>query len=1532
MAAAQLLDFTGKTPDQVKASLKRYRNSAVKAVAGLGDIPEGVLDETRLTQVLTIETSLLRLRSCVEQCYARHIELLAEAREDTEAAEEELEEFINACEKDLSQIRIFQSRRPPPDPAVQDRVPLHDPYMYRDLDRPGPAYRRPGDRTLEIDTDSGLEVVKLPPSKLPEFSGSYSDWPAFWDQFHSTVGKRKGMAKVTKFTYLKTCLKGEPAELLRGMPVTENNYSEAVKMLRLRYVDERMVLREQLDALIATQSVQTANPIALRKLVNLFTERTLLLRSVGITRGYFMLSYLLVRKLDHETRRAWEIFRAETKEAREQRQVLSDQNEETEPEDPDEKAKRVNEEQDNEYETLLAFLMDRMAAIERAGKGLKYDNPAPPRKVNSLAECDQPRTTPGKSPRQPQPQQAHTESVSVNPGFSSGTQSGNTGSSNFPCACCKKSGHGLTKCPNFVKLSPAQRHTIVKNSGLCFNCISGRHRTPECKSKFTCRFCKRSTHHSLLHREEVTAAAATGDCDPTQCAGIFVTDSVNSTASEFCTDSVNVAATPSNAVPTRSKGISCTDSANSVTRGAVVFLCTVKMPLVNAQGGLTSVRAMLDTGSQCNVITERIAKKLGWPIAKTTTTIQGVGSAPVQGTLGTIGFPVLLPDKSKYKVTAHVMEHAIGHLRTARFPPDFLKQFDGYPLADPEFHTADSVDMLIGIGNYHDFILKERVRKDQMWLQHTVFGWAVSGKPTKGGKDSTTQSAFRAATLLLQDPADTPYTESAAQDYTGYVASIVTDNGLQDFQRFWETEEPPDIAVRLFKKEEKECGDHYDETTTRSPDGRVIVSLPFREGSPSLGHSKSQAVRRFFSVEAKLLREPIFKEKYVEFMREFISMGHLERVSTDSEEPDPTRSFYVPHHGVLKESSTTTKLRVVFDASAKTSSGVSLNDNLLVGPRIQDEIFKILIRFRFYAIGMAGDVAKMYRQIGLHEEDRDFHRLIWREDPNQPLEIFRMTRVTYGITSSSYHAIRALQSAADYAELPTTESALRRDFYVDDFLGGALDVDTAHRLKEDLTKSLSKVCMPIRKWSSNSAELLARIPEEDRETATVEVAKEEQGVKTLGIAWNTQRDKFVFTVPAALKAHSVFLNLNPKITRRGLLSATATIYDPLGWLAPLVIRMKILFQNSWDDAAGWDDVLSADKIYGFRKWIEDLLRLEFLELPRKILDISHPVDSVLELVLFCDASEQAMAACVYVVTRPKNYGDFTTSRLLAAKTKLAPRKTQTVPRLELGAMLLGARLVRAIQQSMEPLPFRIAKISAHTHSTVALAWVHSEPARWGVFVGNRVREIQELIPPGQWSHVTTDQNPADLATRDNVTSLEGLDFWWSGPRSLLTMAWAAQSENQPDPTTLETPDVLAEVRKRKVVVGTTIIHDEKKIGVLPIETISDFGRLLRIAQTVLRVFKKKDEIDFTDSVKHRALTQLVKQDQEYHYGELFEILRGEKQLPSNHGLRKLNPILHEDGTIRVGGRLTHSALPEQTVRPSLRCDYMAFGRGTDLCL
>ena len=1161
------------------------------------------------------------------------------------------------------------------------------------------------------------------------------------------------------------------------------------------------------------------------------------------------------------------------------------------------------------YEELITFFNDRVSALERAARTLgRFENPPQSRKVGFTTESELRQA--GKAKRE-----KFTECVSSNPGFSSGGSPGtgsSPGYSQAPCACCKKSGHGLPRCPDFLKLSPMQRYSIVRNSGLCYNCISGRHRTPECKSKFTCRVCSRSTHHSLLHREEQTAAVATEGSPPGIGSGACqLTESVKQPPSgELATECEKTSAKDSSA----SKPTECVGYTG---RGSVVFLCTVRIPLVNSQGALTSVRAMLDTGSQCNVITEEVAHKLGWPLQDVDVSIQGVGGASAQSTTGKIDFPVLLPGGDKLKCSAFVLPSAIGRLRTARFPPNFLKQFEGYPLADPTFHTAESVDLIIGMVNFNDFILQERVQVNNLWLQHTLFGWAVTGKPFKTtGKDPSTQSAFRVAHMVVNT--DSPFADSVYHDTDRYVPSLTTDNGLREFQKFWETEEPPAITAKVLKKEESRCHDHYEETTTYLSDGRVAVSLPFRPDAPNLGLSKPQAIRRFFSVEARLLREPKLQEEYIKFMREFIEMGHLELVPTESEEPKCSDCFYVPHHGVLKESSTTTKLRVVFDGSAKTSNGVSLNETLMVGPRVQDEIFKIVTRFRFHAIGMAGDVAKMYRQIALHDPDKDFHRLIWRESPDEELKIYRMTRVTYGITSSSYHAIRALQGATVHTTTTAAESALRRDFYVDDFLGGADCVEDALNLKTDLTNSLSKVCMPIRKWSSNSPEVLSQIPEADRETATVEVAKDEHGVKTLGVAWNTGRDKFVFRVPAALKTHSAILKSKPIITRRLLLSAIATVFDPLGWLSPLTVRMKILFQESWGETASWDDELSSSTIFGFRKWIEDLLKLEFLEIPRRVLDTVNYDDVNITLVLFCDASEKAMAACVYVLVMPTSrtpFFELPTSRLLAAKTKLAPKKTQTVPRLELGAMLLGARLVKAVQQSMEPLPLRNAQVAAYTDSTVALAWTQSEPARWSVFVANRVREIQDLIPPGQWRHVKTDQNPADLATRDNVSTLDNLDFWWNGPKFLTSLF-----EGTTVKISTETPEVLKEAKKKALVASVTVKEKERP-GVLPIEKISDFGRLLRIAQILVKVFakRKKDELDINidEYARRNGLAALVRQEQNVHMPDVVQLLQKEQPLPLSHAFRKLNPILHGDGTVRVGGRLTHSALPDGMVRPFL---------------
>ena len=172
---------------------------------------------------------------------------------------------------------------------------------------------------------------------------------------------------------------------------------------------------------------------------------------------------------------------------------------------------------------------------------------------------------------------------------------------------------------------------------------------------------------------------------------------------------------------------------------------------------------------------------------------------------------------------------------------------------------------------------------------------------------------------------------------------------------------------------------------------------------PTLGSSKAIAMRRFLNLEKKLNNDLSLKERHSSFIQECIDLGHLEKVPDD--QLDNPRNFYLPHHCVTKEDSSNTKLRVVFDASAKTTIGYSLNDCLLVGPKCQDDLFNILIRFRMFKIAMSADVAKMYRQVKLSLENRDLHRIIWRKNPTEPILTYRMTRVTYGVASSSFHAI-----------------------------------------------------------------------------------------------------------------------------------------------------------------------------------------------------------------------------------------------------------------------------------------------------------------------------------------------------------------------------------------------------------------------------------------------------------------------------------------------------------------------------------------------
>ncbi|UYV76911.1 K02A2.6-like, partial [Cordylochernes scorpioides] len=301
-------------------------------------------------------------------------------------------------------------------------------------------------------------------------------------------------------------------------------------------------------------------------------------------------------------------------------------------------------------------------------------------------------------------------------------------------------------------------------------------------------------------------------------------------------------------------------------------------------------------------------------------------------------------------------------------------------------------------------------------------------------------------------------------------------------------------------------------------------------------------LRNFFELESVPAALPLTKE--------------------DERDKPSDKCYYIPHHCVLREQSSTTKLRVVFDASCKTSNNYSLNEFLHTGPKLQHDIFNILVKFRTNPIAFTGDIEKMYRQIKVNSSDLDFQRIFWRNSLLESLLEYRLLTVTYGMSCAPYLAIRTLMQLATDKELlfPEASKIIKTDFYVDDLLSGATTIEEAKVLIDDIRKILFSGGFCIRKWMSNVPEVLSGVPEALKAHDSYEIG-DNSSVKILGINWNPSTDNFTITVNSLKDVYS----------KRQLLSDISRIYDPLGWLSPVIISFKILFQTLWKQDLDWDD-------------------------------------------------------------------------------------------------------------------------------------------------------------------------------------------------------------------------------------------------------------------------------------------------------------------------------------------------------------------------
>ena len=619
------------------------------------------------------------------------------------------------------------------------------------------------------------------------------------------------------------------------------------------------------------------------------------------------------------------------------------------------------------------------------------------------------------------------------------------------CVLCKTEKHPLYACARFKSLSHDRMLSTLKTNGLCMNCLRPGHFSKQCQSLNRCRKCSRP-HHTLLHLEAPSASDKTS------------------------------------LTPVVEHTVSSSHAATGITSSPLLMTCQV---LVKASDGSpVKARALLDSGSSSSFVSERLAQGLGLPKSRHNLRISGVAGLSHQSPLQSIAAfdisPVKSPNK-KFSISAIVVPRVTCDLplQPIHYESSWTHISD-LSLADPDFGNPGRIDILLGVDIYSDALLNGRRSgpPGTPTAFETQFGWVLAGRTN------------------LKAPAHCSIA-------THHVAVSSDDDILR---KFWEVEEHPK-DVSTLSPEERTVVQHFQETHTRNDVGRFVTPLPKKPQCKPLGESRSQAVRRFLSLERTLHSKGKFPE-FSAVVQEYFDMEHAELIPVADLQKPANDVFYLPMHAVRKEDSTTTKLRVVFDASAKSATGLSLND-LLVGPTVHPTLIDVLLRFRFHRVALTADVSKMYRAVELTPSDRDLHRFVWRADPNQPLRDYRMTRLTFGVSASSFAANMAMkQNAVDHAvRYPRAAEAVEKSFYVDDCLTGADSEEDAIELQTELQDLFSHGKFLLRKWNSSEPAVLNHLSSDLKIAQPMQPMPDpDHYTKTLGIEWNAQMDHFRLTI------------------------------------------------------------------------------------------------------------------------------------------------------------------------------------------------------------------------------------------------------------------------------------------------------------------------------------------------------------------------------------------------------------------------------------
>uniref|UniRef100_A0A146LXE2 Pro-Pol polyprotein n=1 Tax=Lygus hesperus TaxID=30085 RepID=A0A146LXE2_LYGHE len=1160
---------------------------------------------------------------------------------------------------------------------------------------------------------------RLPKLELPIFNGNVLEWHEYWSQFEASIDGRTDLRDVDKLTYLQRTVEGKAKELIAGLATTNETYKIAVDALMDEYGEEGILIDAHYLALFGIQAADSGKGDNKRVLTDI--DRHLrVLNAMGENTGHNnALRAMIINKFSTDVRRNLRMKLTPTKAS--VQQIID--------------ALKI---------IIKALDNDQMESFKSTdANATKTKNTT--FTTEMLYSHNDKYGPPPQSSRKRDPKFKDRLAIKKSKTDFGDTQSQLTHRLRF------NQGKSQSKLPSSrEQLKDSNR--MSKN-----NRTSVKVESPGKKDRdLTCIFCRGEHIHENCYRFKTLEERKTqlkGRC--------FRCLREGHSAKECQDTSITCVHCGKQAHHNR-----CLCPKICAKGGTVALfshldvdtlLQTAVVSIQDCKGDMVSARLLFDSGSQRSYVHSTLQKKLNLPTLETTClTVFTFGSTnpkSIQAEL--VSLPIMIKGRV-LEVLAYVVPSTTGKIPSNRDLKVKLRD---------EFHSLDwaedremdsNADVIIGNDYYYKFVLPNITEiAENLYIVKTVLGWIPSGSFKNIGS-----AEYQLSVLTYVERGCICGTEDV---FIRPDPAITRDDNIK---MLWELET---IGVTDSPKvvQDEQIIEYFNKTTTYI-NNRYYVKWPWVEFPPHLSKNFGLAMGRLQSLLKRLDHQQ--RRQYNDVLEEQLDKGIIEIVC-DPESPASHPIHYLPHHCVIQEQKST-KLRIVYDASAKIKGQCSLNELLYKGPLMLEDLCTLLLKFRINNIGIVADVEKAFLQVGLQEEDRDVTRFLWVKNVDgMPCDgnliHLRFCRVPFGIISSPF-----LLAATIRHHLLCKETKYARQLadclYVDNLVTGVDNQNHARDLYHTAKRSLDELSMNLRGWNSNDKNFLATLPQSQRDMNKV--------VSVLGLKWDTVADSLQLAFTESKLER-------PVTTKRQALRIIASVFDPCGFVSPLTLPTRVFLQNLWKKGLNWDTKLSPDQQSAWNKCVCYLEQIPRFMTPRRYT-LAGPFVQPYDLHCFTDASQDAYVAVLYVRAQLADHyeGSFVISK--SRVTPLQRKEGLTIPKLELLAVIIGTRLITYVRKALD-----LSSTTTYlwTDSQAVLGWLQTDRLL-PPWVSRRVGEIHKT-PNVRFRYVPSALNPADIATRP--LEQNGIpDAWLAGPDFLRhpVHQWPTQYQCTPIDTTSDSND------------------------------------------------------------------------------------------------------------------------------------------------